>query len=86
MRNNNEIFINDDSAVYFATNANHYFINDKSQDLVDLYANIKSADNFILFQTLSEIDNYWKSIDNIFYTNRERFFKTYIEFRSFEKK
>lgn len=68
-------------AVYFATHANHYFINDKSQDLVDLYLNIKSTDNFKLFEILSEIDNYWKSIDNIFNGNRKKFFDTYIQFR-----
>jgi DNA adenine methylase len=68
-------------AVYFATHANRYFINDKSQDLVDLYLNIKSIDNFILFKTLSEIDNYWKSIDNIFNDNKKIFFDTYIQFR-----
>lgn len=72
-------------AVYFATHANHYFINDKSQDLVDLYLNIKSADNFKLFETLSKIDNYWKSIDNIFNCNRKKFFDTYIQFRLSEK-
>jgi len=72
-------------AVYFATHANRYFINDKSQDLVDLYSNIKSDDNYKLFQTLSEIDNYWKYIDNIFYNNRQLFFKTYIQFRTSEK-
>ncbi len=72
-------------AVYFATNAEHYFINDKSQDLVDLYANIKSADNFILFQMLSEIDTYWKSIDNIFFDSRKHFFDIYIQFRLSEK-
>ena len=68
-------------AVYFAISANHYFINDKSQDLVDLYLNIKSADNFKLFEILSKIDNYWKSIDNIFNGNRKKFFETYIQFR-----
>lgn len=68
-------------AVYFATHANRYFINDKSQDLVDLYLNIKSIDNFILFKTLNEIDNYWKSIDNIFNDNKKIFFDTYIQFR-----
>lgn len=72
-------------AVYFAVNANHYFINDKSKDLVDLYSNIKSADNFQLFQTLSDIDNYWKSIDHIFYNNRQHLFNTYIQFRTSEK-
>jgi len=54
-------------AVYFAvTNANHYFINDKSKDLVDLYKNIKSENNKELFNTLQEIDNYWKKLDKIF--------------------
>lgn len=71
-------------AVYFATQAKRYFINDKSQDLVDLYLNIKSTDNLILFETLSKIDNYWKLIDDIFNDNKTRFFNKYIEFRNSE--
>ncbi|OJV40660.1 MAG: hypothetical protein BGO29_05470 [Bacteroidales bacterium 36-12] len=54
-------------AVYFAiSSAKHYFINDKSKDLVELYQNIKSKNNKELFSILSEMDNYWKRLDTIF--------------------
>lgn len=58
-------------AVYFAmNNANHYFINDKSKDLVVLYQNIKSEKNKELFQSLSKIDEYWKQLDDIYKKNK----------------
>ena len=58
-------------AVYFAiNNANHYFINDKSKDLVDLYKNIKSDNNNELFQSLSTVDEYWKLLDEIYERNK----------------
>lgn len=69
-------------AVYFAIkNAKQYFINDKSKDLVDLYLNIKSSNNKKLFQSLLNIDNYWKHIDNIYIRNRKLFFETFLSLR-----
>ena len=73
-------------AVYFAiNNVNQYLINDKSKDLVDLYKNIKSNRNFELFQSLSNIDNYWKLLDKIYLNNKKLFFDTYLKYR-LEKK
>jgi len=70
-------------AVYFAVNnANHYLINDKSKDLVDLYKNIKSNCNQELFQSLSNIDVYWKHLDEIYFSNKNLFFETFLKLRS----
>lgn len=70
-------------AVYFAINdVSQYFINDKSKDLVDLYINIKSNSNYELFESLSNIDNYWKHIDKIYISNKKIFFETYLKLRS----
>jgi DNA adenine methylase len=70
-------------AVYFAINGvKHYFINDKSKDLVDLYLNIKSSNNYQLFESLSNIDSYWKQIDKIYNNNQKLFFETFLSLRS----
>jgi len=70
-------------AVYFAiNNANHYFINDKSKDLVDLYKNIKSDNNKELFQSLSTIDDYWKLLDEIYERNKCVFINAYTNLRN----
>ena len=69
-------------AVYFAiTNAKHYFINDKSKDLIDLYQNIKSENNKELFAMLSEIDNYWKNLDCIFEKHKITLIDIFISLR-----
>jgi len=70
-------------AVYFAvTNANHYFINDKSKDLIDLYKNIKSKNNKELFDTLNSIDNYWKKLDEIFSNHKFTLVDIYFALRN----
>ena len=69
-------------AVYFAvTNANIFFINDKSKDLIDLYQNIKSENNKELFDTLNAIDNYWKQLDKIFDHHKSTLVNIYFAFR-----
>ena len=69
-------------AVYFAiANAKHYFINDKSKDLVDLYQNIKSDKNKKLFDTLTKIDNYWRELDKIFDTHKTELVIAFSELR-----
>ena len=69
-------------AVYFATtSANHYFINDKSKDLIDLYNNIKSLNKFELFSTLNKIDKYWKDIDYIYDSNKNTFVEFFLNYR-----
>jgi DNA adenine methylase len=69
-------------AVYFAVaNAKHYFINDKSKDLIDLYKNIQSANNQMLFNTLIKIDNYWKQLDSIFKAHKKQLVEIFLELR-----
>lgn len=70
-------------AVYFAmNNVSHYFINDKSKDLIDLYKNIKSDNNKQLFQSLLTIDEYWKHLDTIYKKNNVIFTNSFINLRN----
>jgi DNA adenine methylase len=70
-------------AVYFAiNNASHYFINDKSKDLVDLYNNIKSDNNNELFQSLSAVDEYWKLLDAIYERNKSVLINAFTNLRN----
>ena len=72
-------------AVYFAvSNANHYFINDKSKDLIDLYKNIKSENNKELFEVLTEMDNYWKKLDNIFQHHKQNLNELFFSLRELD--
>ncbi|MCL2025197.1 MAG: DNA adenine methylase [Leptospirales bacterium] len=70
-------------AVYFAvTDAKHYFINDKSKDLIDLYQNIKSENNKELFRVLHETDSYWKKLDKIFENHKYTLLSIYFALRN----
>lgn len=70
-------------AVYFAiNNASHYFINDKSKDLVDLYNNIKSEHNNELFQSLTTVDQYWKLLDDIYESNKSVLINAFTKLRN----
>jgi DNA adenine methylase len=69
-------------AVYFAvSNAGHYFINDKSKDLIDLYKNIKAENNHELFDTLLAIDEYWKKLDNIYEQHKTLLIDIFLQLR-----
>lgn len=53
-------------AVFFAIpTAKHYFINDKSSQLISLYRNIQSSEPRFLSQ-LSSLDQFWNDLDQIF--------------------
>lgn len=59
-------------AVYFSIdNANKFYINDKSKDLIELYNNIKEEKNDLFINCLVEIDKSWYEIENIFNANKE---------------
>lgn len=51
-------------AVYFAINANEYYVNDKSEDLMLLYKYIKE-NNADFFNELETINNNWELLSNI---------------------
>ncbi len=69
-------------AVYFAVNnAEKYFINDKSKDLIDLYKNIKSSSNKELFKILFLINEYWQHLDEIFFSHKKELFEIFVSYR-----
>ena len=70
-------------AVYFTVdNANKFYINDKSNDLIDLYNNVKEEKNDQFINCLLEIDKSWSDIENVFNADKEvliNFFSSYRE-------
>lgn len=69
-------------AVYFAVaNANSFYINDKSKDLIDLYNNIKSQDANNFVNVLKEIDYSWNAVDAFFNQSQEKLFHIYMTFK-----
>lgn len=63
MNNYYEPFIGG-GAVYFSIDAQAYFINDKSDELISLYTMVKEQ-NKEFFQKLEAIDHNWKSISDV---------------------
>lgn len=69
-------------AVYFSIdNANKFYINDKSKDLIELYNNIKEEKNDLFINCLVEIDKSWYEIENIFNANKEVLVNIFSEYR-----
>ena len=52
-------------AVYTAVQANKYFINDKSEELISLYRNITNGNRRIFFKALDEIINNLNLLSNV---------------------
>lgn len=67
-------------AVYFALNASHYFINDKSTELMKLYKLIKD-NNQELICNLKQIDHNWKIISNIVYNHTKDIIDIYNSYK-----
>ncbi|MDD2870604.1 MAG: DNA adenine methylase [Candidatus Gracilibacteria bacterium] len=61
-------------AVYFSLEANKYFINDKSEELIGLYKIITSNDRDDFFGVLDEIIHNWEILGNIVIKNNNSFF------------
>jgi DNA adenine methylase len=69
-------------AVYFAvTKAIHYFINDKSKDLIDLYIHIKNRDNALFLDALTFLNHYWKQIDLLYFEHRDTLWSIFFQYR-----
>jgi len=66
-------------AVYFSINAKRYFINDKSNELIDLYNSIKLEDK-IFFIVMREIIYNWNLLEKIVLNNSKEFIDFYINF------
>lgn len=70
-------------AVYFSIDcADRYFINDKSEDLVELYQNIADQSNRDFISCLLSIDKSWSDIEKVFEANKGFLISTYEAYRN----
>lgn len=67
-------------AVYTALQANEYFINDKSEELISLYRSITNGDRKVFFHATEEIIHNWDLLTFVTKKNADFFIKTYKNF------
>jgi DNA adenine methylase len=70
-------------AVYLSIKAKEYYINDKSDELINLYKSIQKEEKEF-FYYLNEINHNWKLISNIVKDNKDMFIRIYKLFRNNE--
>lgn len=66
-------------AVYFNINAKHYYVNDKSKELMDFYKNIANQNN-VFFEKLEAINDNWKLITDISKNHNEELLQIFYDF------
>ena len=59
-----EPFVGGGAVFFDSSQPKHFFINDKSTELINLYQNIKNQNN-IFFDYLNEIDKCWKALEDV---------------------
>lgn len=69
-------------SVYTALQANKYYINDKSEELIGLYRSIISKERNSLFEILEEIIHNWDLLTLVVENNSEFFISTYKDYSS----
>ena len=67
-------------AVFFALNAEQYFINDKSSELMLLYELVKNHDEEFLTK-LNQLDHNWKVIEGVVLNHSEEILKIYNQYK-----
>lgn len=67
-------------AVYFAINAQHYYINDKSNELMMLY-NLISEQNQEFLLKIEQIDHNWQIVENIVTNHSEEIYNLYYDYK-----
>lgn len=67
-------------AVYTAIQADNYYINDKSEELICLYKSITNSDRQVFFKALDEILHNWDLLSTVIEKNSTFFIQTYKEF------
>lgn len=67
-------------AVYFSLDAENYFINDKSQELIALYQLVQNQDNEFLTK-LKQIDHNWKVIEDVVMNHSEEISQLYYQYK-----
>lgn len=68
-------------AVYFSLNADKYFINDKSAELMQLFSLIKERNREFLY-SLEQIDYNWKIISEIVFNHKNEIMGIYDAYKS----
>ena len=68
-------------SVFMAIQASEYFINDRSAELIALYNNIATGNEFF-FRYANTIDNIWKEIES--FNENEELLKIYLSYRNGE--
>lgn len=64
-------------AVYTAVQADKYFINDKSDELITLYRSFTNGDRQLFFKALDEIIHNWDLLTTVIQNNSQFFIQTY---------
>ena len=67
-------------AVYTAIQADKYFINDKSDELITLYRSFTNNDRQLFFNALDEIIHNWDLLTTVIQNNKTFFIKTYKKY------
>lgn len=67
-------------AVYTAIQADKYFINDKSDELITLYRSFINGDRQLFFKALEEIIHNWDLLTTVIQNNEKFFIQTYKEY------
>ena len=67
-------------AVYFALNAEHCFINDKSEELIALYEMVRSQNSDFLSK-LSQIDHNWQVIEGVVSNHAKEISQIYYQYK-----
>jgi DNA adenine methylase len=67
-------------AVYTALQANEYYINDKSEELISLYRSITNEDRKVFFHATEEIIHNWDLLTFVTEKNADFFIETYKKF------
>ncbi len=67
-------------AVYTALQANKYYINDKSDELIDLYQSITNGNKQLFFKAVDEIIHNWNLLTSVIERNSDFFIITYKKY------
>lgn len=67
-------------AVYTAVQADKYFINDKSEELITLYRSFTNSDRQLFFKALDEIIHNWDLLTTVIQNNSTFFIQTYKKY------
>ena len=67
-------------AVYTAIQADKYFINDKSDELITLYRSLTNGDRQLFFKALDEISHNWDLLTTVIQNNEDFFIQTYKKY------